>query len=189
MPTISGRFGQIAEVGASAWSAGRIVGSGCPWSERSTVSRCWRSAPAPVVRWFGGKACSCSSARRIAVVSWLWKLAVRCETSALAKAFASCAARTADVSWTVTSTMSLAPTACACSAATSESRERVSPSSVRTASATCGDRSITAALAAAVRLPPVSRSSPRPRYVGSDDETGETISWEVAWYRSAAVYA
>ena len=134
------------------------------------------------MRRFGGNASSCSCVRRIAVASWLWKLAVRCETSAPANAFASCAARTADESRTVTATTSLAPTTRACTFASSESRDCVRPSCVRTTSATCGERTSTAALAAAVRLPLVSRSSPSPKYVGSVGETGETMRCAVASY-------
>ena len=72
-------------------------------------------------------------------------------------------------------------------ALSSESRERARPRSARTSSATCGERSSAAALAAAVCLPPESRRTSRPLKVGSVTETGETRSCAVARYSFGAV--
>jgi len=174
MPIKRGTLGQDADVGAAACAATRIVGSGRPCSPSSVVSR-REIAPAGSLE----LASSCWS-RRIAAASSLWKVALRCAISTFANVFASCAAPSGEVSSAVTATTSLASTTCTWSASSNDCRERFDPSCAAAASMICGAPRRTATLAAAVRFPPVSRSTPMPAKVGSDVETGATRTCAVA---------
>jgi hypothetical protein len=131
-------------------------------------------------------ATSCSS-RRIALANWLWKIALRWLTSACTNVFASWAAPFGEVSSAVTATTSLPATTWASTASSSDWLERLSASCARTASTICGAWSSAATLAAAVRLPPVSRSTSIPTNVESDGFTGATSSCAVARYRCGEV--
>ena len=180
IPIKSGTLGHDADAGATACDATRSVGSGWPCRPSSVVSRREMAPAASVECCAGGIAASSCWLRRIAAASSLWNVALLCATSAVANAFASCAAPSAEVSSAVTATTSLAPTTCTSSASTRDWRDRFKPSCAEAASTICGAARSAAALPAAVRAPPVSRSTPMPAKVGSDVATGATRICAVA---------
>jgi hypothetical protein len=117
---------------------------------------------------------------RTAASTSLWKVAARWLTTVSTNAFARRAAPSEDVSSAVTATTSLASTTRASTARRSASRDRFRPRSARTASATIVLLINAAALAAAVRLTPLSHRRSMPVSAVSRSDTGVTRIWAVA---------